>query len=109
MGRKMTVYISGKITGTTDYMERFAAAEKKLKAAGYQVINPARVTAQLPELTHAQYMEICLAMLRVSDAYFLLDGWISSKGAIEEVLHAARMGIRLLAPYDIEGGAGYYG
>ena len=29
--RKLRVYISGKITGTTDFIERFAKAEEKLK------------------------------------------------------------------------------
>ena len=33
----MRVYISGPITGVSDYMEKFEAAEKELKEKGYLV------------------------------------------------------------------------
>ena len=39
------IYISGPITGTSDYMERFEKAEKELIENGYSVINPAKVNA----------------------------------------------------------------
>ena len=42
----MKIYISGKITGTTDYIQRFGRAEKAL--SNYIVINPAKGNAQLP-------------------------------------------------------------
>ena len=35
------IYISGPITGTSDYMKRFEKAEKELTENGYSVINPA--------------------------------------------------------------------
>ena len=44
----MKIYISGAITGTDDYMERFEKAEKELTDKGYSVLNPAKVNAQLP-------------------------------------------------------------
>jgi hypothetical protein len=44
-------YISGLISGTTDYMERFASMETRLRELGYSVINPARECASLPEST----------------------------------------------------------
>ena len=47
----MKIYISGAITGTDDYMERFVKAEKELTENGYSAINPAKVNAQLPEDT----------------------------------------------------------
>ena len=43
------IYISGPITGISDYMERFEKAEKELIENGYSVINPAKVNAMLPE------------------------------------------------------------
>ena len=43
------IYISGPITGTSDYMKRFEKAEKELTENGYSVINPAKVNAMLPE------------------------------------------------------------
>lgn len=47
----MKIYISGAITGTDDYVERFAKAEKELTEQGYSVVNPAKVNAQLSEDT----------------------------------------------------------
>lgn len=38
----MKIYISGPITGTRYYMERFRKAEEKLTAAGHTVYNPAK-------------------------------------------------------------------
>ena len=45
---EIKIYISGAVTGTEDYMERFEAAEKKLTEAGYSVINPAKINSFLP-------------------------------------------------------------
>jgi hypothetical protein len=39
----MKTYISGAITGTTDYMERFEKAEQLLKAQGREVVNPTKL------------------------------------------------------------------
>lgn len=61
----MKVYLAGKITGDSNYREKFAAAAKKLEErAGVTVISPA-VT---PEgLKKADYMRICFAMLESAD------------------------------------------
>ena len=78
----MKIYISGKITGTTDYIERFAAAEEKLAAAGFVTVNPARVNGELPqETTYDEYMAMSLTMLDMCQAIYMLDGWESSTGA----------------------------
>lgn len=78
----MKIYISGKITGTTDYIERFAAAEKKLRAAGFVTINPARVNGELPkETTYDEYMAMSLTMLDMCPAIYMMDGWEDSTGA----------------------------
>lgn len=64
----MKIYISGAITGTDDYMERFAKAEKELTENGYSAINPAKVNAQLPEDTsYEDYMKMCFCMLDMCD------------------------------------------
>jgi len=58
------IYISGAISGTNNYMERFAVAEKRLTDEGKQVINPANVTHQLPSSTdYEMYMELDMLML----------------------------------------------
>lgn len=87
----MKVYISGKITGCPDYKERFSCAEKLLTAQGHTVMNP----AILPDgFTHGEYMTICLSMLHVCDAIYLLENWRDSDGAIEEMAHAKRLHLK---------------
>ena len=78
----MKIYISGAITGTDDYMERFANAEKELKDKGYSVVNPAKVNAQLPEdTTYEEYMKMSFYMLDMCEAIYMLNGWRKSFGA----------------------------
>ena len=47
----MKIYISGKITGTTDYMERFGNKQRELEQKGYEVVNPALINSFLPKST----------------------------------------------------------
>lgn len=99
----MKIYISGPITGTEDYMRRFAVAENRLTAEGHSVINPARVNAQLPETTtHEEYMKMSLCMMNMCDAVFMLKGWQDSKGANMEFEYARGTGMTII----FEGGKG---
>ena len=82
----MKIYISGAITGTDNFMERFAKAEKELTEQGYSVVNPAKVNAQLPSDTnHEDYMKMSLCMLDMCDAIYMLNGWSKSCGANREL------------------------
>lgn len=92
----MKVYISGPITGTVGYMERFQEIENKMAAAGIVAINPAKVNAQLPNtLSHAEYMKTSLAMLDMCEAIYMLDGWQQSKGCSIEFEYAYENGISI--------------
>ena len=78
----MKVYLSGKITGQADYLEKFAAAEERLTKEGFDVINPARVNDCLPKSTsYWDYMRMAITMLEMADAIYMLKGWEDSKGA----------------------------
>ena len=81
----MKIYISGAVTGTTDYLERFARAEEQLKAQGFEVINPAKINALLPRSTsYGQYMDMSRLMHGFCDCVFMLNGWEHSRGAKQE-------------------------
>lgn len=76
------IYISGKITGTDDYLQRFERAEKHLNSMDIvDVINPAKVNSYLPELSYSQYIKISLCMLEMCDTVYMLKNWENSVGA----------------------------
>ncbi|MGN0481293.1 MAG: DUF4406 domain-containing protein [Lachnospiraceae bacterium] len=90
----MRVYISGAITGTKDYLERFANAEKELTE--HQVLNPAAVCARLPELDYEEYMTVAFTMLSMAEAIYMLPAWQQSKGANREYGYAIGKGIKII-------------
>lgn len=90
------VYISGAITGTSDYMERFAKAEEILTKQGLSVINPAKVNSMMPkDTTYDQYMQMAFTMLSFCECIYMLDGWEKSKGATWEMDYAQRNKIEI--------------
>ena len=89
----MKIYISGAITGTTNYIERFGRAEQELTAEGYSVVNPVKVNAQLPDDTsYDEYMNMSFCMLDMCDAIYMLNGWEESRGANREYGYAIAKG-----------------
>ena len=79
------VYISGKITGTKNYLWKFARVERKLKRAGYIPYNPAKINKGMPKETNwYQYMEVSMVVLRQCGSIFMMDGWTDSKGETME-------------------------
>lgn len=105
--RSVRVYISGKITGTDDYMERFAEVEEKLINDGYSVINPASVNSMMPEDTsYEEYMKMSLTMLGMCDAIYMMDGWENSCGANREYGYALAKDYFILGSngWEIHGG-----
>lgn len=87
--RNGKIYISGPITGTNDYMERFAGRQLALEEEGYTVVNPAAVNAQLPENTaYEEYMQMAFLMLGMCDAIYMMKGWEQSCGAKREYEYA---------------------
>lgn len=88
------VYISGKITGTDDYLQRFALAEKELNEQGYQVVNPAYEGTKLPyNATYEDYMNLSFSLLKGCDVIYMLNGWEKSPGANREYGYALAKGM----------------
>ena len=101
----MRVYISGKITGTTDYRERFEAAEGYLRGLGHEPVNPVwigyMVKLSMPfEPQYETYMAIDLAVLQECDAIYFLKGYEDSNGSRREHTKAAALGLRVFYEGD---------
>lgn len=85
----MKIYIAGPITGTDDYMLRFAVAEERLQKEGHTVLNPVRVAAELPEeASYEEYINLGICLLDMCEGIFMLKNWDTSKGATIEMVHA---------------------
>ena len=90
------IYISGPITGTKDYMQRFEKAEKELTENGYSVINPAKVNAMLPQdATWEEYIKVSLTLLSICTGVYMMPGWRESRGAVLEFMQARRNGMQI--------------
>ena len=81
------IYISGPITGTTDYKQRFEETEKKLKETfpDADIVNPVKITESLEHFTHDEYLKVCIEALSCCNMIFLMRGWENSEGAKEEL------------------------
>lgn len=92
MARKKVVFISGPITGVTEYYKAFEAMEDELEALGFIGLSPTR----LPNgLTDPQYMRICLSMIDAADGVIFLPGWNRSTVARLEREYCLYMGKRV--------------
>lgn len=90
------VYISGAISGTNDFLERFARAEAHLARQGYSVVNPAKVNNVMPEDTsYEEYMAMSMTMLGLCDEIYMLSGWEKSLGANREYGYALGAGKKI--------------
>ena len=91
----MIGYLSGPITGNSDYEKQFAQAAEALTRKGYDVINPAALNQAIPltKLSYARIMEIDLLLLSMADFLVQLPGWKDSRGANRELGYALAMGL----------------
>ncbi len=91
------IYISGAITGTSDFRERFLKAEKKLIECGWETVKPARLNDIMPkDATYNEYMKMSFELLSMCDTIYMLKGWEESKGANREYGFAVARGIKIL-------------
>lgn len=98
INNRKTVFISGKVTGTTDYRERFAAAERIINGIpGFIAVNPIKVHDGIPEgAFYRLYMDVSLVLLDYCEVIYMLPGWEDSLGAQEERKFAEENGIRIV-------------
>lgn len=87
----MIVYLSGPVTGTTDYKQRFDFCEAQLKRKFTygkcvpEIINPVRTVSTLPSsFDYDDIMGACLKMLEKCDGIVLMPGWRKSIGCNQE-------------------------
>ena len=90
----MRIYIAGPMTGMPELNHpEFFRVEEVLKENGHIPINPARNPHGLEQ---HHYMDICMALLRSSEAILLLKGWGNSKGAMAEYHYAEAIGLYVM-------------
>ena len=86
MKRKPKIFISGRITGDPNYVEKFYQSEKRLKVS-YEVVNPCYLQFMgLPLVCYSwrTCMLVCFwNLVRCSTVYMLKD-WNESRGAKKE-------------------------
>jgi hypothetical protein len=106
-----TLYISGPMSGESDFNRpAFRHAEQQLRAAGFNVINPAQLILNPPDDTWNDYMAHAVIALKHVDGIALLDRWRWSAGALMEMRVALRNSIphapvaQWLKPGTISGG-----
>lgn len=89
------VYISGPMAGIPEHnFPAFHAAAAELRAAGYEVVNPAEIDrsgSSWEDCLRADLREMCTC-----DSIALLPGWEGSKGANLELHVAHRIGMRVM-------------
>lgn len=88
---KQRAFISGAITGTEDYIERFSQAEVELREEGLLPINPTRFSQHLldAEFSWDEFMDITMSLLKQCTRIYMLEGWRNSRGATAEFKYAA--------------------
>ena len=89
----MKLYLAGPMSGIKDLnFPLFHQEAARLRAAGYQVVNPAEINLD-PAAKWADCMRADIAQLVTCDGIALLPGWMESRGAALEhsIAHALGM------------------
>lgn len=91
------IYIAGPMTGYPELNHpAFHAAAAKLRAKGFEVVNPAEINPVDTSLDWAGCMRNDIRELVSCDAIATLDKWWESRGAKLEVCLASDLGIKIL-------------
>lgn len=93
---RMTVYISGKMSGLTEeeYRKNFKDAENRLIELGYNVVNPCELTYL--QKSYSGMLLQALYALSQCDKIYMLKNWKESNGAKCEYWFAKGMEIEIM-------------
>lgn len=103
----MRVYLSGHMSNLPEFnFPAFHAAAAKLRADGYEVVNPAEMDEadELPvgARSWADYLRRDIAQLVTCESIALLPGWENSRGAKLEMHIAGELGMTVLKLTEIQ-------
>lgn len=102
------LYIAGPMTGIKNLnFPAFHAEAARLRALGFDVVNPAEINNEDPTAKFATYedqqahwrkcMRADITELMKCDGIVMLDGWTASKGATLEHHNAYHIGMHLFS------------
>ena len=94
------IYISGPVSNKEPAKvlankALFMVAEERLKAKGYEVINPCTLD-HTNSVTWTGYMRVDIKELKKCDIIYMLKGWFFSKGAGIEFDYASRHNFEII-------------
>lgn len=99
MNQSSRVYLSGPITGTTDYKKRFKEKQRELWSMGIGfVMNPAEVMSHAPvdKMKRSDIMNICYSLMAACDTVLMMNGCDRSQGCREELAYAKAHGMEIV-------------
>lgn len=89
----MKIYVSGQITGNTEFESQFQSMENTLNALGYFALNPVVLDRVQSCSTWEEYMKRDIEYLVKCDGVCVLPNWQLSRGAKLEVYIAQQLKI----------------
>ncbi|WP_322080153.1 DUF4406 domain-containing protein [Burkholderia cenocepacia] len=97
----MKIYVAGPMTGHPHLnFPAFHAEAARLRALGYEVVNPAELNAD-PSAGWLECMRVDIKHLVDCDAIAMLEGWQNSRGAQLEYTIALTLGHMVFRAVDI--------
>lgn len=95
------------MTGVEDFNRAaFAAEAARLRAMGFEVVNPAEIVPEGGGTDWERYMRADLRAMLTCDTVALLPGWERSRGAHLEVHVAHRVGIDVVFAGGLDANTG---
>lgn len=107
-GPTYSIYLSGRISGDPNYLEKFAVVTKVLRTAypAARIFNPAweflEISKKLKEsgiseeAGHEILVDMCLKIMEYYEAIAIMPDWNDSAGAVTELKAAMKNGMKII-------------